>query len=156
MWCSGHRLAPASSANAWCWRAARRRLPSPVTTALFARALELWHPRVPTDCPGGSIDRHDVEIRDTDNRSSQPKPLSPLAPEEIADRLVPSDPRISPDGSRVIFAVSPGSKAGEKWTRSLWIAGDDLPARQLQLARPMIAMPAGRLMARECSSARIA
>ena len=50
--------------------------------------------------------------------------LSPLTPEEIADRLVPSDPRISPDGSRVVFAVSPGSKAGEKWTRSLWIAGD--------------------------------
>jgi dipeptidyl aminopeptidase/acylaminoacyl peptidase len=56
--------------------------------------------------------------------------LSPLTPEEIADRLWPSDPRISPDGSRVIFAVSPGSKAGEKWTRSLWVAGDGLPARQ--------------------------
>jgi dipeptidyl aminopeptidase/acylaminoacyl peptidase len=57
--------------------------------------------------------------------------LSPLTPEEIADRLVPSDPRISPDGSRVIFAVSPRSKTGEKWTRSLWTAGDGLPARQL-------------------------
>jgi len=57
--------------------------------------------------------------------------LSPLTPEEIADRLVPSDPRISPDGSRVIFAVSPVGKTGEKWTRSLWIAGDGLPARQL-------------------------
>src|SRR5215212_7277519 len=46
--------------------------------------------------------------------------LSPLTPEEIVDRLRPSDPRISPDGSRVIFAVSPRSKACEKWTRSLW------------------------------------
>ena len=57
-------------------------------------------------------------------------PLSPLAPEEIADRIVPSDPRIAPDGSRVVFVVAPGSKTGEKWTRSLWIAGDDLPTRQ--------------------------
>jgi dipeptidyl aminopeptidase/acylaminoacyl peptidase len=58
-------------------------------------------------------------------------PLKPLMPEEIADRTVPSDPRISPDGSRVIFVVSPASKSGEKWTRSLWIAGDGLAAQQL-------------------------
>lgn len=56
--------------------------------------------------------------------------LGPLTPEEIADRLAPSDPRISPDGSRVVFVVSPGGKTGEKRTRSLWIAGDGLPARQ--------------------------
>ena len=57
-------------------------------------------------------------------------PLSPLTPEEIADRIVPSDPRIAPDGSRVVFVAASGSKTGEKWTRSLWIAGDDLPTRQ--------------------------
>jgi dipeptidyl aminopeptidase/acylaminoacyl peptidase len=57
-------------------------------------------------------------------------PLSPLTPEEIADRIVPSDPRIAPDGSRVVFVASPGSKTSEKWTRSLWIAGDGLPASQ--------------------------
>jgi dipeptidyl aminopeptidase/acylaminoacyl peptidase len=57
-------------------------------------------------------------------------PSSRLMPEEIADRKVPSDPRISPDGSRVVFVVSPASKTGEKWTRSLWIAGDGLAARQ--------------------------
>ncbi len=55
---------------------------------------------------------------------------SPLTPEEIADRLTPADPRISPDGSRVVFVVSAGGKAGEKRTRSLWIAGEGLPARQ--------------------------
>ena len=58
------------------------------------------------------------------------KPPSLLTPEEIADRIVPSDPRIAPDGSRVVFVVSPGGRSGETWTRSLWLAGDDLPARQ--------------------------
>jgi Tol biopolymer transport system component len=43
---------------------------------------------------------------------------------------MPSDPRISPDGSRVVFVVSPGGKTGEKWTRSLWIAGDGQQARR--------------------------
>src|SRR5215210_13281 len=62
---------------------------------------------------------------------TSPSRLSPLTPEQIADRLVPSDPHISPDGSRVVFVVSPEGKAGEKRTRSLWIAGDGLPARQL-------------------------
>src|SRR3712207_6558236 len=56
--------------------------------------------------------------------------LSPLTPKEIADRIVPSDPRIAPDGSHVVFVASPGSKTGEKWTRSLWIVGEGLPARQ--------------------------
>lgn len=68
------------------------------------------------------------ELRATTSPSGTP--LSPLTPEEIADRIVPSDPRIAPDGSRVVFVAAPGSKTGEKWTRSLWIAGDDLPTRQ--------------------------
>ena len=54
----------------------------------------------------------------------------PLMPEELADRIVPSDPRISPDGSKVVFVAAPASKAGEKKTRSLWIAGEGLPTRQ--------------------------
>src|SRR3712207_9422205 len=57
-------------------------------------------------------------------------PPRPLTPEELADRTVPSDPRISPDGSRVVFVASPASKSGETWMRSLWMAGDGLPARQ--------------------------
>jgi dipeptidyl aminopeptidase/acylaminoacyl peptidase len=57
-------------------------------------------------------------------------PSKPLMPEELADRIVPSDPRISPDGSRVVFVAAPVGKAGEKRTRSLWIAGDGVPARQ--------------------------
>jgi dipeptidyl aminopeptidase/acylaminoacyl peptidase len=57
-------------------------------------------------------------------------PAKPLMPEEVVNRIVPSDPRISPDGSRVIFVASPASKAEEKRTRSLWIASDGAPARQ--------------------------
>jgi dipeptidyl aminopeptidase/acylaminoacyl peptidase len=55
---------------------------------------------------------------------------NPLMPEEIAGRTAPSDPRISPDGTRVVFVASPASKAGENWTRSLWISGDRCPTRQ--------------------------
>ena len=82
--------------------------------------------------------------------------LSPLTPEEIADRLVPSDPRISPDGSRVIFACrrrARPARNGHVRSGSLAMIYRLVSSR---LARPMIAMPAGRLMARECSSARIA
>jgi dipeptidyl aminopeptidase/acylaminoacyl peptidase len=57
-------------------------------------------------------------------------PAKPLMPDEIADRIVPSDPWISRDGSRVVFVAAPASKASENRTRSLWIAGDGLPARQ--------------------------
>jgi dipeptidyl aminopeptidase/acylaminoacyl peptidase len=62
-------------------------------------------------------------------RTSQ-DPAKPLMPAELVDRIVPSDPRISPDGSKVVFVAAPVGKVGEKRTRSLWIAGDGLPARQ--------------------------
>ncbi|MGH2614560.1 MAG: prolyl oligopeptidase family serine peptidase, partial [Thermomicrobiales bacterium] len=55
----------------------------------------------------------------------------PLTPEELADRIVPSDPHLSPDGSRVVFVATPAAKKGEKPTRAIWIAGNDQPARQL-------------------------
>jgi dipeptidyl aminopeptidase/acylaminoacyl peptidase len=58
------------------------------------------------------------------------RPSKPLMPEELADRIVPSDPRISPDGSTVVFVAAPIGKVGEKKRRSLWIAGDGQPARQ--------------------------
>ncbi len=62
--------------------------------------------------------------------STSQGPSQLLMPEDIAGRTVPSDPRISPDGSRVVFVASPASKSGEYWTRSLWMAGDGQPARQ--------------------------
>jgi dipeptidyl aminopeptidase/acylaminoacyl peptidase len=68
------------------------------------------------------------EVRATASNGQDPRNL--LMPEEIAGRTVPSDPRISPDGTRVVFVASPASKAGENWTRSLWISGDRCPTRQ--------------------------
>ena len=59
------------------------------------------------------------------------RPMTLLTPEEIADRVVPADPRISPDGSRVVFVARAASKAAEKRTRSLWIATSGLAPRQL-------------------------
>ena len=54
----------------------------------------------------------------------------PLMPEELADRIVPSDPCISPEGKTVAFVAAPAGRAGEKRTRSIWIAGEGIPARQ--------------------------
>ena len=54
----------------------------------------------------------------------------PLSPEELADRLVPSDPQIAPDGTRVVFVVAPVGHKGEHPTHALWIAEGDGPARQ--------------------------
>jgi hypothetical protein len=52
-----------------------------------------------------------------------------ISPEEVADRVVPTNPRISPDGSRVVFAATPASQKGEHWTQALWIAAEGAPAR---------------------------
>ena len=67
---------------------------------------------------------------------AQPKPdgqpsSAPLTPEELADRLVPADPRLSPDGRAVVFAVAPAGKKGEHKEQALWIAREGEPARPL-------------------------
>ena len=53
----------------------------------------------------------------------------PLTPEELADRLVPEDPRLSPDGRAVVFAVAPPGKKGEHKDQALWLSRDGAPAR---------------------------
>ena len=58
-------------------------------------------------------------------------PAAIIAPEELADRIVPSDPRVSPDGSRVAFVAAPVGKKGEHRTRAIWIGEPGQPARQL-------------------------
>ena len=55
----------------------------------------------------------------------------PLSPEEVSDRVVPSDPQISPDGSRVAFVAAPVGRKGERATRALWLGTSGAPARQL-------------------------
>jgi dipeptidyl aminopeptidase/acylaminoacyl peptidase len=54
-----------------------------------------------------------------------------ITAEELADRMVPADPRISPDGSRVAFVAAPVGKTGEHRIRAIWIGEHGQPARQL-------------------------
>ncbi len=49
--------------------------------------------------------------------------------EEIADRLLPARPRISPDGSRILFTVRPASRRGAHRTQDIWVGGSGQPAR---------------------------
>ncbi len=55
--------------------------------------------------------------------------VQPLTPEELTDRLTPSDPRLSPDGRAVLFAVAPRGKKGEHKEQAIWISRDGTPAR---------------------------
>ncbi len=55
----------------------------------------------------------------------------PLTPEELADRIVPSDPRISSDGRAVAFVAAPAGKREEHALSAIWIARDGHPARKL-------------------------
>jgi len=61
----------------------------------------------------------------------EPAKPSPLTPEELADRVVPAEPRISPDGRSVVFAAAPAGRKGEHDERALWISRDGAPARKL-------------------------
>ena len=56
-------------------------------------------------------------------------PVEALQPEEIVDRLLPSRPRISPNGHQVVFTVRSASRRGEHRTQHLWLGGVDRHAR---------------------------
>ena len=56
---------------------------------------------------------------------------SPFTPEELADRVVPAEPRISPDGRSVVFVAAPAGQKGEHPERALWISRDGAAARKL-------------------------
>ena len=60
-----------------------------------------------------------------DAEETKPKPLTP---EELADRLVPNDPRISPDGRHVAFTVQAASKKEEYTESAIWLSRDGAPA----------------------------
>lgn len=52
----------------------------------------------------------------------------PLGYEEIVDRLIPSEPRISPDGKLVAFTVATRSKKGDHPERAIWLSRNSEPA----------------------------
>ena len=49
--------------------------------------------------------------------------MAELTPEMIVDMKVPSDPRVSPDGSLVAFVVAPMGQRGEHRESEIWLAG---------------------------------
>ena len=57
----------------------------------------------------------------------------PLQPQTLADLEIPSEVKISPDGERVVYSLSPQSRKQESITSSLWLAtvGEEGSARQL-------------------------
>jgi dipeptidyl aminopeptidase/acylaminoacyl peptidase len=54
-----------------------------------------------------------------------------LQPEELADRVVPADPQMAPDGSRVAFSADPIGRREEKKRNTLWLATANGDVRKL-------------------------
>ncbi|MGB3307066.1 MAG: S9 family peptidase [Thermomicrobiales bacterium] len=59
---------------------------------------------------------------------TQPDSANTLGFEEIADRLSPDDPQISPDGRHVAFTVTAGGRKGDHPDRAIWLSRDRRPA----------------------------
>lgn len=57
-------------------------------------------------------------------------PATALGFEEIVDRLVPAEPRISPDGRFVACTSGTAGKKGEHPERAIWLSRDGAPARR--------------------------
>lgn len=57
--------------------------------------------------------------------------LPPLSPEELADWLVPADPRIAPDGRSVAFVAAPAGRRGPHPEREVWLPRVGEGARRL-------------------------
>lgn len=53
---------------------------------------------------------------------------APISFDEIADRLTPSDPHISPDGRHVAFSVAKANHTGDGFDRAIWLSRDRGPA----------------------------
>lgn len=54
----------------------------------------------------------------------------PVSIEEIADRFIPTDAQISPDGRHVAFTVAAGGRKGERFARAIWLSTNGKPARK--------------------------
>jgi dipeptidyl aminopeptidase/acylaminoacyl peptidase len=60
-----------------------------------------------------------------------------LTPEMLADLAAPADPRVSPDGRRLLVSVGPLAKKDEHRQAAIWLAdaARSLPARQITTGR---------------------
>ncbi len=94
---------------------------APTTTDATAPAVE-------TAATNGLTDHLDAAKDTLAEKSATVAAAKPLTPEEIVDRLVPNEPRISPDGRHVLFTVAPGGKKGEHKEQAIWISRDGAPA----------------------------
>lgn len=66
-------------------------------------------------------------VADEQRGRAAARSAEPLSAAELADRLVPTDPRIAPDGSAVAFTVASRGKRGRHQERAVWLArvGDE-------------------------------
>lgn len=61
------------------------------------------------------------------SETSTPKPITI---EEIADRIIPADPQISPDGRHIAFTAATSGRKEDRHDRAIWISTDGAPARR--------------------------
>jgi dipeptidyl aminopeptidase/acylaminoacyl peptidase len=61
---------------------------------------------------------------------TEPTPTGPVTIEEIASRLVPDDPKISPDGRHIAFTVAMSGRKEDRFDRAIWVSTDGAPARR--------------------------
>ena len=54
----------------------------------------------------------------------------PVTIEEIASRLIPTEPQISPDGRHIAFTVSTSGRKEKHHDRAIWLSSDNAPARR--------------------------
>jgi dipeptidyl aminopeptidase/acylaminoacyl peptidase len=54
----------------------------------------------------------------------------PITIEEIADRVIPDDPRISPDGRHIAFTAATSGRKHKRHDRAIWISTHGAPARR--------------------------
>ena len=56
---------------------------------------------------------------------------APLNPEEVADRIVPGEPRVLPDGRAVAFEAAPAGMPGKHPAQAIWLGREGQEPRRL-------------------------
>lgn len=57
-------------------------------------------------------------------------PTGPVTIDEIAERLTPSEPKISPNGRHIAFTVAMRGRKEDRFDRAIWVSTDGAPARR--------------------------